>query len=281
MKQLADMPMNAHDYALEILQARACGRTLPLISSGTALSIEQAYEIAKNLDQIRKERGERVIGRRLGLNYHPPGSLAATSDPIAMPLSGTLFDATVRYLPANNFCLQSLEGALRPRISAVLVFKLAHTPASDASLEQLADSIEWLAHGIEILVCPYPDWKFATADAIVALGLHGCLLIGQAQQLSQASRAQLGQVLANASVSLSCDGSLIAAGYGSNVLDSPLHALYYLHHRLKENLQLQPLHAGEIISTGSWSYAVPVQAGQTWSSAFSGIDLAGASVSFV
>ncbi|MFZ6750535.1 2-keto-4-pentenoate hydratase [Undibacterium sp. Ren11W] len=267
--------MNARDYALEILQARASGRSLSAISSRTELNIEQAYEIAKNIDEIRKELGEHAIGRRIGLSWRALHDCDAQTS----PHWNTLFDATVRYLP-SNFCLQSLNGAMRPKISAVVIFKLANTPDPEASLEQLVDSIEWLAHGIEILVTPYPDGAFSDADAIAALGLHGTLLIGQTLPFSQAARAQLGQVLANASVSLSCDGSLIAAGYGSKVLDSPAHALRYLHQQLKLQTQFPPLQAGEIISTGSWTSPMTVQAGQTWSSAFSGIDLAGISVSF-
>jgi 2-keto-4-pentenoate hydratase len=268
--------MNARDYALEILQARAAGLTLPAISSHTELDIEQAYEIAKNIDEIRKGLGEHAIGRSLSVSRN----ILHGEDKLARLRWTTLFDTTVRYL-SSNVCLQSLEGAVRPKISAVLVFKLANTPAADADLEQLADCIQWLAHGIEILVTPYPDEAFSDADAIAALGLHGTLLIGPAHPLNQASRAQLGQVLANASVSLSCDGSLIAAGYGSKVLDSPVHALGYLHQQLKLQSQFPPLQAGEIISTGSWTVPMTVQAGQTWSSAFSGIDLAGISVSFV
>ncbi|MCX7221294.1 MAG: 4-oxalocrotonate decarboxylase [Burkholderiales bacterium] len=268
--------MNARAYALEILQARATGRTLPAISSRTELNIQQAYEIAKNIDEIRKGLGEHPIGRSLSVSWNTPHG----EDALARLRWTTLFDATVRYLP-SNVCLQSLEGAMHPKIGAVVIFKLAATPTAEASLEQLLDCIEWLAHGIEILSCPYPDSDFSEADAIAALGLHGTLLIAQAHPLSQASRAQLGQVLANASVSLSCDGSLIAAGYGSKVLDSPVHALGYLHQQLKLQSQFPPLQAGEIISTGSWTAPITVQAGQTWSSAFSGLDLAGISVSFV
>ncbi|AZP11363.1 2-keto-4-pentenoate hydratase [Undibacterium parvum] len=268
--------MNARDYALEILQARASGQTLPAVSSRTELKLEQAYEIAKNIDEIRKGLGERPIGRSLSVSWNTPHG----EDALARLSWTTLFDATVRHLP-SNVCLQSLEGAMRPKISAVVIFKLATTPAAEASLEQLVSSIEWMAHGIEILVTPYPDEAFSDADAIAALGLHGTLLIGPAQPLSLASRAQLGQLLANASVSLSCDGSLIAAGYGSKVLDSPVHALRYIHQQLKLQSQFPPLQAGEIISTGSWTAPITVQTGQTWSSAFSGLDLAGISVSFV
>jgi 2-keto-4-pentenoate hydratase len=41
------------------------------------------------------------------------------------------------------------------------------------------------------------------------------------------------------------------------------------------------LQAGEIISTGTWTDACPIEPGQTWTTAFSGVTLPGLTVSFV
>ncbi|MDE2430336.1 MAG: 4-oxalocrotonate decarboxylase, partial [Burkholderiales bacterium] len=192
----------------------------------------------------------------------------------------TLFDSTVRFLD-QPYTYQSLTGAIQPRIEPEVVFKLARTPSKEATIDELADCLEWMAHGIEIVVSPYPDWKFEAADAIAAFGLHGTLLIGEPRLLSTASRQHLGEVLANASVSLSCDGSLLSAGFGSNVLDSPLHAIWYLHELLKSQPHFPPLKEGEIITTGTWTDAYPVREGQSWGTAFSGIPLPGISINFV
>jgi 2-keto-4-pentenoate hydratase len=75
--------------------------------------------------------------------------------------------------------------------------------------------------------------------------------------------------------------TLCGAGFGSDVLDSPVHALWHLHQLLNAQQQFAPLQAGEIVTTGTWTDAYPVQAGQTWVTAFSGIALPGLTVSFV
>jgi 2-keto-4-pentenoate hydratase len=57
--------------------------------------------------------------------------------------------------------------------------------------------------------------------------------------------------------------------------------LWELHRLLQRQPQFPPLAAGEIISTGTWTEAYPVEAGQTWTSAFSGVTLPGLCISFV
>lgn len=88
-----------------------------------------------------------------------------------------------------------------------------------------------------------------------------------------------------ASVSVSCatpdNVTLCGAGFGSDVAESPVHALWNLHRMLQEQSRFAPLSAGEIIATGSWTEAYPIDIGQTWTTAFSGIGLPGLTVAFV
>jgi 2-keto-4-pentenoate hydratase len=75
--------------------------------------------------------------------------------------------------------------------------------------------------------------------------------------------------------------SLRSAGFGSDVMGSPMYALKRLHRLLQSQPQFPPLAAGEIISTGSWSEAYPLLPGQIWTTAFSGVSLPGLTISFV
>ncbi len=274
------MSTQAERYAHQFLDARALGKTLAPISSASVLSIADAYDIANSLDTIRIAEGDTPIGRKLGLTNRALWAKASEDEVILAPTWTTLFASTVRYL-SDTVTIQSLTGAMQPKIEPEVVFKFVRTPSLDATPDELADCLEWMAHGLEIVVNPYGDQKSTVADAIAAFGMHGTLLIGEPHILSSITRHHLGQVLANASVSLSCDGSLLGAGFGSNVMENPLSALWHLHQLLKTQEQFEPLHEGEIITTGTWAGAYPVRAGQTWSSAFSGISLAGLSVSFV
>jgi len=270
----------ASRYAHQLLAARSRAQQLAPISDNPGLSLADAYDIAKNIRDIRIAQGETPVGRKIGFTNRAVWHRYDVTGPIWAPL----FDATVRYA-TDNHGAQSLRGAVQPRIGPQIVFKLGETPAAGASVESIAESIEWMAHGIEIVVSPFPDWKFNVVDAVAAFGMHGALIVGEPKMLSAASRRNLAGVLASASVSVSCRDahsfSLRGAGFGSDVLGSPVHALWHLHQLLQSQPQFPPLAAGEIIASGIWTDVYPVEAGQTWTTAFSGVTLPGLTISFV
>ncbi|HEY8608738.1 MAG TPA: fumarylacetoacetate hydrolase family protein [Noviherbaspirillum sp.] len=274
------MSTQASRYAHQLLDARALAQMIPPLSANGPLSIADSYDVARCIADIRIAQGETMVGRKIGFTNRKIWSKYGVAEPIRNPIWTPVFDDTVRYTEDNRG-LQCLKGAMQPRIGPELVFKLGCTPAPDASIEQLAECIEWMAHAFEIVTCPYPDWKFEMADSIAAFGLHGSLIVGEPKMLSAASRRSLGEVLAHASLSLSCGDELRSAGFGHDVLGSPLHALWHLHQLLKEQAQFQPLQAGEIITTGTWTDVCPIKPGETWTSAFSGVSLPGLTISFV
>ncbi|HYD80658.1 MAG TPA: fumarylacetoacetate hydrolase family protein [Paucimonas sp.] len=274
------MSTQATRYAHRLLDLRAEGGQTAPLSFDSDLRLADGYAIAKSIHDIRVAQGELPAGRKLAFTNRTIWPKYGLHEPITTPLWAPIFDTTIRYAH-NNRGVQSLTGAVQPRVEPELVFKLGKTPAADATLEDIADCIEWMAHAFEVVVCPYPNWKFEAADAIAAFGLHGTLIVGEPMMLTDGSRRHLDAVLAGASVSMTCDGELHAAGFGDNVMESPVHALWHLHQVLKEQPEFAPLAAGEIITTGTWTDAHPVAPGQTWVSAFSGISLPGLTVSFV
>jgi 2-keto-4-pentenoate hydratase len=270
----------ANRYAHQLIDSLLHTQMISPLSDDKSLTLDDSYEIAKRIMDIRTAHGEVQVGRKIGFTNQALRNRYGVPGSIDEPFWAPIFDTTVRYVE-NNRGVQSLEGALQPRIEAEIVFKLDKTPAPDASLEELASCIEWMAHAFEIVVCPFPDWKFGTEDAVAAFGLHGSLLIGEPHVLAQPTRRHLAHMLASASTSISCDGQLVAAGFGSDFADSPVHALWHLNRVLSKQPQFAPLSAGEIITTGTWTDSRPIKPGQTWVSAFSGISLPGLAVSFV
>ena len=278
------MSAQANRYAHQLLAARSNSQQMAPLSEHGALSLADGYDVAKTILDARIALGEIPVGRKIGFTNRTIWPRYGVAHPIDRPIWGPMFDTTVRFTE-DNHGIQGLAGAVQPRIEPEIVFKLATAPARDATIETIAECIGWMAHGFEIVVCPFPGWKFNAADAIAAFGLHGSLIIGEPKVLSGATRRNLASMLANASVSLSLiEGdsfTLRAAGFGSNVLDSPVHAVWHLHQLLLSQPQFAPLAAGEIITTGTLTDAYPIEAGQTWTTAFSGVSLSGLTVSFV
>ncbi len=278
------MSTQANRFAHALIKAREAGTMMAPLTEQTDLSIADAYDIAKSILDARIAQGEVPVGRKIGFSNRKMWPLYGNSEPINGPIWSTLYDSTVQFAHDNK-ALHKLTRAQQPRIEPELVFKLAHTPEPDVDLEGLGNCLEWMAHGLEIVVSPFKNWRFEQADAIAAFGLHRALIIGEPKMLSRESKRQLHNVLAGASISLSRSNletsELVAAGFAKDVMDSPLHALLALHQELQEKNQFTPLQAGDLITTGSWTDALPIKRGEVWSSAFSQLNLPGLNVSLV
>lgn len=271
-------------YAHRLLASRANAEQIAPLSAAEKISLTDAYIIAKSICDIRIAQGELVVGHKIGFAHHNLWPTEVDTLPIEHLIFATIFDTTLRFAK-DNYGIQSLRGALQPRIEPKIVFGLARAPDANATVSTISECIEWMAHGLEVVTCPYPGWKFDTVDAIAGFGLHGTLIVGERTVLSHALRRNLVTALELAGVSLSCERSgnfsLRGAGFGSSEFGSPVHALWYLHRLLKKQPRYSTLKAGEIIATGAWTDAYPIEAGQTWATAFSGISLPGLTVSFV
>lgn len=271
--------MQAAQIAQELLAARARTRQVPLYSEAVAdFNVGMAYDVAAEALKMRKAAGEVVVGRKIGftntniwLEYN-----------VHEPIWGYVYDQTIRYA-RDDHGVQSLKGAMQPKIEPEIAFRLRSAPKAGMSEEQLADCIDWMAHAYEVVHTPFRDWKFAVADTIAAFGLHGVLIVGTPRYVRTASglNRDLVKELKHFKVSLFCNGELRDSGAGTNVLGSPLLALKHLVDVLAKLPQHKPLHEGEIITTGTLTAALPIKAGETWHTAFTGIDLPGLTVKFV
>jgi 2-keto-4-pentenoate hydratase len=276
------MSTQANRLAHALIKARMGGTLMPLLSADGKLSVDDAYDVALSIVKIRTAQGETPIGRKIAFSNEKLWSVYGKGS-LTAPIWSTLYDSTVQYA-MDNVATYSLSKSQQPRLEPQLVFKLARTPAPEATLEDISDCLEWIAHGFEVVTSPFRHWDFEAADAVAAFGLHKALIVGEPRMISRQSRRSLPEVLASASMSVSRSAagisSLCAAGFGRDVQGSPLHALLALHQQLQQREDAPNLQAGEIISTGSWTDALPVKRGEVWTSAFSQLNLGGLTVSF-
>ncbi len=152
-------------------------------------------------------------------------------------------------------------------------------PATDDAAAILR-CVEWIAPGFEIVQSHFPDWKFTAADCTAAFGLHGALVVGAPVAITEANRADVAAALPTFTLQLRRGGALIDTGVGANVLGSPALALAHLARVLATQPWAPPLAAGEMITTGTVTDAWPVAAGQTWTSDYGALGVAGLAVTF-
>lgn len=250
-------------------------RQIPVFSSRhRGLTVAAAYDVVEIIRQKRAARGETPVGRKIGFTNTTLWDRYGVSGPIW----NYIYDSTLHDLAATGAAF-ALAGLAEPRIEPEIVLHLSHTPHVGMDDAALLGCIDWIAHGFEIVQSVFPAWKFTAADAIAAFGLHGALLLGDRQAIAGDSPRWL-QALTSFAIDLACNGQAIAKGHARNVLGGPLQALRFLLQELARTPGSRPLRAGEIITTGTLTDAMPAHAGDCWTTRFSGIDLPGGQVTF-
>lgn len=237
-------------------------------------SVLDGYRVARLIHQARLVEGFTPVGRKIGFT----NSAMWAQLGVEQPVWAYMYDRTVAYSSgAQARC--DLRSLYAPRIEPEIVVHFSAAPPVTDDPAEILKSIDWIAHGIEIVQSHYPDWKFKAADTVADRGLHGKLIVGPKVAVQTLGPAVL-QHLKDFSVRLSCNTDLIETGRGSNVLGSPLAAVAHL----LSVLTIQPddasVQAGELITTGTITKAYPVQSGETWSTEISGLALPGLNVSF-
>jgi 2-oxo-3-hexenedioate decarboxylase len=244
---------------------------LPFSTRYPAFSLNDAYRAAALAHNMRIAKGYTPLGRKIGFTNRRMWDEYG----VHAPIWGYVYDRTMHDLAAPL----SLAAYTEPKIEPEIIFGFAVAPSPGMDDAALLSCIAWLAHGFEIAQSIFPDWKFAVADTVVADGMHGALLIGPRHDVGSRAGEWL-DTLANFYVELYCDGQLMDRGHASNVLSGPLSAVRHLVELLSGDPEHPPLAAGEIVASGTLTRALPVKAGQTWTTKLEGIALEGISLRF-
>ena len=256
----------------EALAAIDRARQIASFSSRGELSLDDAYRVTAAMRRTRLGRGERVLGRKIGFTNR---TIWAEYNVFA-PNWGTMYDRTVRNLADIDGSF-SLAGLAEPRIEPEIVFGIGRAPKPDMNDASLLATLDWVAHGFEIVQSPFVNWKFSPADTVVANALHGALLIGPRVPVAGSADRWL-NTLSAFEIDLKRNGAVMDHGRAANVLDGPLNALRHLVELLAAEHDNPPPAAGEIVTTGTLTRALPVAPGETWTTELFGVALPGLSV---
>lgn len=246
----------------------------PFSARLSAFDLDDAYRVTAAIRQMREMRGEVPVGRKIGFTNR---TIWAEYN-VYGPVWGYVYNRTVHNLAeiGNTF---SLVGLAEPRIEPEIVFKLALAPAPGMNEKSLLACIDWVAHGFEIVQSIFPGWKFSAPDTVVAFGLHGALVIGPRHSIA-AHAEEWSRTLSTFEIDLKRDGTVVDHGRATNVLGGPVSALRHLVDILARDQVNPPLAAGEIVTTGTLTRALPAAARETWTTELTGVALDGICVRF-
>ena len=245
----------------------------PFSTRYPGLTVESGYAAARQLHAHRLAQGWTLAGRKNGFTNRGIWARYGVNG----PMWGAVYDRTLVFSRENK-AVVSLADLVQPRIEPEICFKLKAVPPRTRNPAALLESIEWIAHSIEIVPCHHPEWKMTLADCTADNALHGRLIVGTPVAVERI--AGLAAALPFLKVSLFKNQEKMDQGTGANELDSPLLSLAFLVDILAEQKDSPPLQAGEIISTGTLTDAHPVQAGETWSTDLHGFAARGLTLVF-
>jgi 2-keto-4-pentenoate hydratase len=229
------------DSGAELLaEARFQHRRLDWLPDGARPRTEQeAYACQDALVSRLKQRyGGEIIGYKIACTNRIAQELLHMDSPFCgRMLSSFCFDSPAR-VEAGAFFMRVIE--------AEVAFRMARDlPPSSSPMtqEQIADAVEGVIPGIEIVDSRFTDWTTAGAESLIAD--NAC----HAAWIKGALVAQWRAIdLAAQEVQLWVNGELTQKGTGAAVLGHPLNALAWLVSHLHS--RGTTLEAGQYITTG-------------------------------
>ena len=260
--------MDTVRIARELLDALDQGHVVPSIGEyDSAFGWDESYAVAAEIVKLRRARGERTVGRKIGFtNRKIWAEYGATS-----PIWAYVYDRTLVFA-RDDAATVPLGGSTQPRLEPEIAFQLktsippdCHDPA------KLLEALEWYAPSFEIVSCHYPNWKFKPADSAADFSFHWRLIVGTPVAVRMGDIPALAAQLRDCTVALRKEGQIAGRGVGANALDHPVLALAFLAEILSRQPQFEPLAAGEVITTGTLTAAYSIKPGETWSSHYEGL----------
>ena len=229
---------------------------LPFSDRFPGFELGDAYGIVNEIRRRREARGERVVGRKIGFT----NAAAWAGYGISGPIWNYLYDTTTIDLPPQGGAFP-LGAWPNVRMETEVALGLCEAPEPEMEDDDLLGCIEWAALDFEVCTSIFPGWRFKVADAATT-GVHVALLLGARHPVGEARKRWADQ-LASFSVTLSEAAGAHASGGGAQVLGSPIKALKYLVRELARHGG-DPLRAGEFVTTGTLTEALPAASGERW-----------------
>jgi 2-oxo-3-hexenedioate decarboxylase len=240
----------------------------PDVQETIGIDVARAHAIAQDVADQRQQRGERLVGYKIGFTTEA----AMASFGLSLPMWGRVWNTTVMTVAGKEGPSISLRNYVQPKLEPELVVRFHRMPDLDSTEEEIYRCISAIGVGVEIVQSHCVGWAISGPIAIADGGLHAGLVIGEMIPIQPfaANAVALNDVLKSASVQLYCDGVPRDAGAGRNVLGSPLTALRYFFSDPTVRGSSEAFSSNSLlITTGSWTAPIPVHPDESWVAQFS------------
>lgn len=251
-------PIDRAAVAAAVLAACDGARLMPRPTDRwPGFTLDDAFAVADEVRCRRLERGERVRGWKIGFTNRTLWDRYG----VRAPIWGPVWDTTLHVVDGTQAQVP-LAGLVEPRLEPEIVFRFARAPRPGMDEVALRGCLDGVAHGCEIVHTHCDGWRFAAPDTVADGALHGRLYVGGWQPVS--AWTDLGAELAATTMTLACDGRVVDRGVGAHVLDGPLTALRLWIDEMAYRTPAWRVEPGHVVTTGTFTDAWPIAAGQRW-----------------
>lgn len=205
---------------------------------GADLDLDTAYRIQERLIDRRVQRGETVVGVKLGFTSRAKMAQMGVSDVIV----GRITDAMAIVDGGET----DLARYIHPKAEPEVAYRLARDVDLDDPDVDIVDCVDAIAPAIEIIDSRYRDFRFTYADVVADNTSAAGFAIGTWQPVREA---------ADLAVRLRV-GEEEATGSTAAILDDPVNALHALLDMCRR--RRIPLRAGHIVLAGAATAALPL-----------------------
>lgn len=224
----------------------------PLTESDGLESVEQAYAIQSRWTELRLERGERLVGRKIGLTSPAMQEQMGVNEPDY----GSLWAS--RYFPAKTGRVDiPADVFLQPRVEGEIAFLIGKPlEGTNVTPQEVLVATEALAVAIEVVDSRIEDWRIKLPDTIADNASYGGFTLGPwSRSLREADLRTLGMLIHQ-------NGDPVVQGVGAAALGGPARAVAWLANKLTSfGVRLEP---GDMVLSGALGKATPARKGDVF-----------------
>lgn len=228
----------------------------PLTDDEPGLDLDTAYAVQAMVVQARLDRGERLVGAKLGLTSRAKQRAMGVSD----PLYGWLTTAMVATVGEPL----DLHRLIHPRVEPEVAFLLADEVATPATITSVLAATAYVFPAIDVLDSRYENFRFTLPDVVADNASSARFLLG-----TVAYRPAELMDLRLVGVVLRKDGDVVETAAGGAVMGHPAASVAWLVNRLAE--RGEKLAPGSIVLSGGLTAPVPLTAGSSVVAEFDGL----------
>ncbi|MEV6815990.1 fumarylacetoacetate hydrolase family protein [Micromonospora sp. NPDC051296] len=216
---------------------------IPQLAAETGLDVDAAYAVQAALLQRRLDRGERLVGLKMGLTSKAKMTQVGVDEVIW----GRLTDA----MRVPDGGTVDVTDFIHPRVEPEVAFLLDRLPEPGEPVGDFTDAVRAVAPAIELIDSRYANFSFSLPDVVADNTSAAAFVVGPWSPVPDG--------LENLGVLLEVDGRLAQVGSTAAILGDPRRAL-------DEGIRLAGRHGvrlreGWVFLAGAATAAVPLRPG--------------------